>query len=110
MTTQTMIDEQLITEEALSAVPDFYDLPDELTAVIEKATERKERLFWMRAAHIEQTAATITLLRRAMYAEARCWEMENRLAEVSLVAAGLKAEVERLQGVVTDTAKGIAEA
>lgn len=94
-----------IQDEALGAVPDFYELPDELRTTIEDATVRAERMFWLRAQHIEDTPVTRTLLRRAMYAEARCWEMENRLAEVSLVASGMKAEIERLQDQLTDLSK-----
>lgn len=108
-----MADEVLIDEpdvdplvvEALNGVPRFYELPDELRQVIEKQTLTGERMFWLRSRLIEKNPVTEAVLRRAIYAEQRCWEMENRLAEVSLVASGLKEEVERLQGELTKLAK-----
>lgn len=90
--------------EALNGVPNFMDLPDEYRAEVEKATMVAERMFWLRSSLIEKTALTEALLRRAFYAEQRCYESEFRLAEVSLVASGLKDEIERLQDVVKSTA------
>ncbi len=93
--------------EALNGVPRFYDIPDELREIIEKSTMTGERMFWLRSRLIEKTPVTEAILRRALYAEQRCWEMENRLAEVSLIAAGLKEEVERLQGELTKLASAV---
>ena len=98
------VDGALAESEALNGVPDFYDLPDELTKVIEKSTLAAERMFWLRAAHILKDVVTTTLLRRAIYAEQRCWEMENRLGEVSLIAQGMKEEIERLKAEINTIA------
>lgn len=89
-----------IMVEALNGVPDFLDLPDELTAEVEKATMVAERMFWLRSRMIEKTPVTEAILRRAFYAEARAYETEMRLAELSLIASGMKDEIERLQDVV----------
>ena len=86
-----------VLAEALNGVPDFMDLPDEYRHEVEKRTMAAERMFWLRSALIEKTVVTEAMLRRAFYAEQRCYESEFRLAEVSLVASGLKEEVERLQ-------------
>lgn len=83
--------------EALNGVPDFMDLPDEYREAIEQNTLTAERMFWLRANHLVKDVVTTTLLRRAIYAEQRCYESEFRLAEVSLVASGLKEKVEQLQ-------------
>ena len=92
-----MVEAPIAEQEALNGTPNFYDLPEELTEAIEKATLTVERMFWLRAGHIKKDAVTTTLLRRAVYAEQRCWEMENRLGEVSLIAQGMKDEIERLK-------------
>ena len=98
------VDGALAEREALSGVPNFYDLPDELTEVIEQATLKVERMFWLRAAHIVKDVVNTALLRRAIYAEQRCWEMENRLGEVSLIAQGMNEEIERLKGEINKLA------
>jgi len=85
-----------IVAEALAGVPDFFDLPEEYRKVVEAATVTAERMFWLRSTLIEKTPTTMAMLRRAFYAEQRCAESEFRLAEISLVASGLKEEVERL--------------
>ncbi len=87
----------LMTEQALNGVPKFYDIPDELRDIIEQRTIATERMFWLRATLIEKDPVTEVILRRAFYAESRCWEMENRVAEISLIASGMKGEIERLQ-------------
>ncbi len=86
---------------ALNGVPDFYDLPAELNEVIEKKTMTSERMFWLRASSIEKDKVNTILLRRAMYAESRCFEMENRLGELALIVPGMKEEIERLQDQLT---------
>lgn len=90
--------------EALNGVPNFLDLPDELREEIEKATMVAERMFWLRSNKIEKNAVTEAILRRAFYAEARAYEMEMRLAEVSLIASGMKEEIERLKDEIKITA------
>lgn len=93
-----------IEEACLQQVPDFYDIPDELRATIEEEVLRRERLFWMTAGRtVPRDAAARTLLRRAVYAEVRCWEMENRAAEMALIARGAKERVEELQSQLKDT-------
>lgn len=101
--TEPEVDPVLV--QALNGVPQFYDLPDELREEIEKRTMGAERMFWLRANLIDDTAVTRALLRRAFYAEQRCWEMENRLAETSLIAQGLKGEVERLDKALDDAVR-----
>ena len=83
--------------EALNGVPDFMDLPDEYRETIETATMAAERMFWLRSNLITKDAVTEALLRRAIYAEQRCYESEFRLAEVSLIASGMKEKIESLQ-------------
>lgn len=90
--------------EALNGVPNFLDIPDELRIEIEKATVVAERMFWLRSSLIEKTPVTEAILRRAFYAEARAYEMEMRLAETSLIASGMKEEIERLNDVIKTTA------
>jgi len=90
-----------LVAEALSGVPDFFDLPAEYREAVEAATVTAERMFWLRATLIEKTTLTMAMLRRAFYAEQRCAESEFRLAEISLVASGLREEVERLQDEIT---------
>jgi hypothetical protein len=96
---ETVVDP--IVAQALNGVPQFYDIPDELRASIEQAVMQHERMFWLRSADIPQGPAETTLLRRAIYAEQRCWEMENRLAEVSLIAQGMKERIEDLENQLT---------
>ena len=90
--------------EALNGVPNFLDIPEELSTEIEKATMVAERMFWLRSSKIEKTPVTEAILRRAFYAEARAYEMEFRLAEVSLIASGMKEEIEHLKDAIATTA------
>lgn len=101
--------EEAITEEAcLAQVPDFYDIPDELRETIEAEVVRRERLFWMTAGRaLPDTVVTRTLLRRALYAEVRCWEMENRAAEMALIANGAAERVKELQAALSSAAGAI---
>ena len=92
----------LMMVQALNGVPRFYDVPEELREIIEKRTMATERMFWLRATLINKDPITEAILRRAFYAESRCWEMENRAAEISLIASGMKAEIERLNKLVED--------
>ena len=87
-------------QEALNGVPVWYEIPDELRQVIEKATISKERMFWLRSQNIEKNSATSALLRRAIYAEQRCWEMENRAAEMALITSGAAARVKELEALL----------
>jgi len=91
------VDASLAEGEALNGVPDFLQLPDEYRETIEQATLTAERMFWLRATHLIKDVATTTLLRRAIYAEQRCYESEFRLAEVSLIASGMKEKIEQLE-------------
>lgn len=85
-------------EEALNGVPNFLDIPEDLTGKIEQQVLRTERMFWLRAGHIAKDAVNTTLLRRAVYAEQRCQETEHMLAEMAIITEGAKEEIERLQG------------
>ena len=91
------IEDEILIAEAMHGVPDFYEIPDEQREIIEKATLTKERMFWLRATHIEKTIATQFLLRRAVYAESRCWEMENMAAEMALITSGAAERVRELE-------------
>ncbi len=100
-------DDNIIEAQALFGVPDFMDVPDELTEVLQKTTLVRERQFWLRATSFKQDLVNTTLLRRAIYAETRCWEMENRAAEMALICSGaadkvkaLEAKIDELAGVV----------
>ena len=90
--------------EALNGVPNFFEIPDELREEVEKRTMTTERMFWLRSALIEKNPVTEAILRRAFYAESRCWEMESRLAEVSLIASGMKERIESLEDTIKATA------
>ena len=103
----SLIEGSLEEAEALSGVPQFYQIPDELRAVIEKAVLIKERMFWLRSGHITKDAANTTLLRRALYAECRCWEMENRAAEMALITHGAADRVKELEEQLDKLAKAI---
>lgn len=87
--------------EALNGVPNFLDIPDELRKEIEKTTMVAERMFWLRSKLIKKNTLTEAILRRAFYAESRAYEMEMRLAEMSLIASGMKEEIERLTDEIT---------
>jgi len=83
--------------EALNGVPLWLDIPDELSQTIEKQTLLKERMFWLRSSAIVKDAVNSTLLRRAIYAEQRCYEMENRAAEMALITFGAAEKVKELE-------------
>lgn len=91
------IEQDLLLAEALNGVPDFLDIPEGLAKVIEEQVEARERMFWLRSNRIEQDIVTRSLLRRAIYAETRAIEMENRLAEMVLITQGAKERVEELE-------------
>ena len=101
------VDMALAEDQALFGVPDFMDVPAELIEVLEKATLAKERQFWLRATAISKDIVNTTLLRRAVYAETRGWEMENQAAEMALICNGavdkikaLEKQIDELAGVV----------
>jgi len=78
---------QVVELEALYGVPDFMDVPDEL----------KERLFWLSGTHLTKDLQCSVLLRRAVYAESRCWEMENQAAEMGLICGGAAEKIKELE-------------
>lgn len=88
--------------EALNGIPIWYTIPDEMTQVIEKSVIVKERMFWLRSSSIEKDAVNSTLLRRAVYAEQRCWEMENRLGEMALITEGAAVRVKELEKLLAE--------
>lgn len=90
----------ILIAEAMHGVPDFYEIPDAQREVIERATLVKERMFWLRATHINQDIVNTQLLRRAVYAESRCWEMENMAAEMALITSGAAERVRELEAQV----------
>lgn len=87
----------LAEDEALSGVPNFLDIPDQLAEKIKEKTLASERMFWLRARNIKKDIVNTTLLRRAAYAEARLNEVEFMLAEMAVITEGAVEEVERLQ-------------
>ena len=92
------VEQELIEDACLFGVPDFLDIPDELTDALQKATMAKERQFWLRAGdRVKKDPTTEILLRRAVYAESRCWEMENRAAEMALICNGAAERIEVLE-------------
>lgn len=91
------IEDEILIAEAMHGVPDFYEIPDAQREKIEKATLTKERMFWLRATHIEQNVVNTHLLRRAVYAESRCWEVENMVAEMALITSGAADRVRALE-------------
>lgn len=101
------INAEALQNEALTGAPDFMDLPDEYRAKVEKETTRRERLFWMQSARIQQGPVTATLVRRAIYAEVRAHEAEMQLAEMALICNGMKDEVERLTDELTNVSKAV---
>ncbi len=92
-----IVQDGVAEHEAMNGVPIWLDIPDELTQIIEKQTLLKERMFWLRSTVIVKDAATTTLLRRAIYAEQRCYEMENRAAEMALITFGAADKVKQLE-------------
>ena len=78
----------LAEQEALAYVPPFYELPNEVREKIERQVLRAERMFWLQAGNIAKDIVNTTLLRRAVYAEQRCWEMENMLGEMAIITEG----------------------
>ena len=100
------IEAQLIEDACLFGVPDFMDVPDELTQALQVSTLAKERQFWLRAGdRVTKDTATTTLLRRAVYAESRCWEMENQAAEMALICNGAADRVKELEDKLEDTVR-----
>lgn len=97
----------VLADQAMNGVPAFYEIPEEQRALIEKATLIKERMFWLRATHIEQDVVNTTLLRRAVYAEQRCWEMENMAAEMAIITSGAAERVRELEKELTDLSAAI---
>ena len=93
----SFISDSIAEHEALNGVPLFYDIPSELAQVIEKQVLIKERMFWLRATSINKDPVNSTLLRRAVYAEQRCWEMENRAGEMALITEGAKEKIVELR-------------
>ena len=107
---QAAIEAAIVTDgvaehEALNGVPLWLDIPDELSQTIEKQVLLKERMFWLRSTAIVKDAVSTTLLRRAIYAEQRCWEMENRAAEMALITFGAANKVKELEKKLTELAK-----
>lgn len=94
---ETSLADAVLIAEAMNGLPDWYEIPEELQTILEKSTLIKERMFWLRATHITQDAATTQLLRRAIYAEQRAWEMENRAAEMALITSGAAKRVKELE-------------
>ena len=101
---ETTIDtlDDLITDECFTGAPPFYDLPDDVREKVEGQVQRAERMFWLRVTNLEKTPVTEALLRRAVYAEQRCWEMENMLAEMALIAKGAGQTVKDLAEGIND--------
>lgn len=94
---ELIVEDAILITEAMNGVPNFYDIPDEQREIIEKTTLAKERMFWLRATHIEQNLVNTQLLRRAVYAETRCFEMENMAAEMALITSGAADRVRDLE-------------
>ena len=101
----SFISDSIAEHEALNGVPLFYDIPSELAQVIEKQVLIKERMFWLRSTSINNTPVIKTLLRRALYAEQRCWEMENRAGEMALITEGATVKIKELEKKLTELAK-----
>ncbi len=91
--------------EAFEGVPQWYEIPSELSEIIEKGVLQRERMFWLRATHILKDVVNSALLRRAIYAELRCWEMENRAAEMALIANGAADRVKELEAKMNELAE-----
>jgi hypothetical protein len=101
------VDMSLAESEALNGVPQFYQIPEEVSKVIEKAVLHKERMFWLRATHIIKDIVNTTLLRRAIYAEQRCWEMESMAAEMAVITSGAADRVKELEKQLEDTVNAV---
>lgn len=99
------ISDDIAEHEALNGVPLFYDIPSELAQVIEKQVLIKERMFWLRATSINKDPVNSTLLRRAVYAEQRCWEMENRAGEMAIITEGAIVRVKELEKKLDEVTK-----
>lgn len=101
----SIVTDGVAEHEALNGVPLWLDIPDELTKTIEVQVLQKERMFWLRSTAIPKTAVTSTLLRRAIYAEQRCYEMENRAAEMALITFGAAEKVKELEKKLDELAR-----
>lgn len=88
---------EMLLEEAFTGAPDYYDIPDEMEKAIGDQVTARERIFWLRSKLIGDSIQTRSLLRRALYAEVRCWESESRLAELVLISQGAKQRIEELE-------------
>ena len=99
------ISDSIAEHEALNGVPLFYDIPSELAQVIEKQVLVKERMFWLRATSIDKDPVNSTLLRRALYAEQRCWEMENRAGEMAIITEGAAVKIKELEKKLDELAR-----
>lgn len=99
--------DDLLLEEAFTGSPDYYDIPEEMEKQIQAQVTARERVFWLRSARIQDDIVTRSLLRRALYAEVRCWESESRLAELVLISKGAKQRIEELEKQLDDLARGI---
>jgi len=100
-----IVQDGVAEHEALNGVPLWLDIPDELTKTIEQAVLQKERMFWLRSTSIVKDALTSTLLRRAIYAEQRCYEMENRAGEMALITFGAAEKVKKLEARIDELIK-----
>jgi len=100
MTEDTLVGALIDPREqaALNGVPNFYELPDEVREKIEKNVLKTERFFWLNDNVLDKDDTAIrTMLRRAIYAEQRCWEMENQLAEMAMITQGAAQRVSELE-------------
>jgi len=102
---ENMVQDGVSEHEALNGVPIWLDIPDELSKTIEIQTLQKERMFWLRSNSIVKDAVNTTLLRRAIYAEQRCHEMENRAAEMALITFGAAEKVKELENKLDELAR-----
>ena len=94
---ENIVTDGVAEHEAMNGVPIWLDIPEELTKTIEIQTLQKERMFWLRSTSIVKDVVSTTLLRRAIYAEQRCYEMENRAAEMALITFGAAEKVTELE-------------
>ena len=99
--------DDLLLEEAFNSSPDYYDIPVDMEKAIQEQVSARERMFWLRASRIESNVVTRSLLRRAIYAEVRCWESESRLAEMVMITQGAKQRIEELEKQLDDLARGV---
>lgn len=96
--------DDLLLEEAFNSAPDYYDIPEDMEKLIQEQVSARERMFWLRASRIDDNLVTRSLLRRAMYAEVRCWESESRLSEMVLILKGAKQRIEELEAKMKELA------